>query len=67
MDSYIFRFYVHQKGQLIGHVGPKNVYGVKGNPYKDSKGRPTNGATTGPHLHFGVRKNEKYMNPLDLF
>lgn len=56
-----------QKGQLIGHVGPKNVYGVKGNPYKDSKGRPTNGATTGPHLHFGVRKNEKYMNPLDLF
>lgn len=56
-----------QKGQLIGHVGPKNVYGVNGNPYKDSQGRPTNGATTGAHLHFGVRKNEKYMNPLDLF
>lgn len=25
-----------QKGQIIGYVGPKNVYGVKGNPYKDS-------------------------------
>ena len=41
-----------QKGQIIGHVGPKYVYGVPGNQYHDSSGRPTNGATTGPHLHF---------------
>lgn len=53
------------KGQIIGHVGPKNVYGVKGNGYFDSNGNPTNGATTGPHLHFGMRINNEYVNPLN--
>ena len=31
-----------KKGQVIGEVGPKNVYGVPGNQYKDSNGNPTN-------------------------
>ncbi len=30
-------------------------------------GNPTNGATTGPHLHLGVRYNDDYINPLSLF
>ena len=45
------------KGQVIGHVGPKYVYGVSGNKYYDENGNSTNGATTGPHLHFGLRIN----------
>ena len=55
------------KGQHISNVGPKNVYGVVWNTYKDKNGEPTNGATTGCHLHLGVRINDKYANPLNLF
>lgn len=55
------------QGQIIGQVGPKNVYGVPNNPYKDSNGNPTNGATTGPHLHFTLKKNSQAVNPLDYF
>ncbi|MBQ2836481.1 MAG: M23 family metallopeptidase [Clostridia bacterium] len=53
------------QGQLIGTVGPKYVYGVSGNIYKDAEGRPTNGATTGCHLHIGFRLSDEYVNPLD--
>lgn len=56
--------YVSQ-GQLIAQVGPKNVYGIPNNKYKDSNGNPTNGSTTGPHLHFAIRENNNYKNPLD--
>ena len=56
-----------KQGQVIGSVGPKIVYGVLGNQYFDEQGNPTNGATTGPHLHLGVRIDGKYQNPLDFF
>ena len=56
-----------KKGQHIADVGPKNVYGVPNNPYKDKNGNPTNGATTGCHLHLGVRIDGKYINPMSLF
>lgn len=58
--------YVH-KGELIAYVGPKNVYGIANNPYKDSNGNPTNGATTGPHLHLTIKKEGTAVNPLDYF
>ena len=54
-----------ERGEIIGYVGPKYVYGVKGNTYTDSTGKPTNGATTGCHLHLGIRVNGEYTNPLN--
>ena len=56
-----------KQGQVIGQVGPKNVYNVPNNPYKDKNGNPTNGATTGTHLHFGVRFKDEYINPMSLY
>lgn len=55
-----FLVYVGQEviaGEMIAVVGPKNVYSVPNNPYKDSNGNPTNGSTTGPHLHFSLKKD----------
>ena len=59
IDEYVL------KGQKIGTVGPLNVYSVANNPYKDKYGNPTNGATTGPHLHLTIKKDGKAVNPLN--
>ena len=56
-----------ERGEVIGQVGPKYVYGVKGNNYQDENGKPTNGATTGTHLHFGIRLEDEYEDPLDYY
>lgn len=56
-----------EQNKIIGCVGPKNVYGIINNPYKDSNGNPTNGATTGCHLHFSVKVNNKNVNPLNFY
>lgn len=55
-----------KKGEIIGKVGPVNVYGVTNNPYKDKEGKPTNGATTGCHCHFTIRKDGELINPLEI-
>lgn len=56
-----------KKGEIIGQVGPKIVYGVPNNRYKDKYGNPTNGATTGCHLHFAVKKEGDFIDPFKLF
>ena len=55
------------KGTIIATVGPRNVYSVPNNPYKDENGNPTNGASTGPHLHLTIKKDGKAVNPLNYY
>lgn len=52
-------------GEIIGNVGPKYLENNLVSKYTDSSGKPTNGATTGAHLHFCIKKEGKYVNPLD--
>lgn len=47
-----------KQGQVIGCVGPKNVYGVKGNIYFDDNRKSYKSVLQlGPHLHLGIRIN----------
>lgn len=54
-----------EQSQVIGQIGPFNIYDVINNPYKDKNGNPTNGSTTGCHLHFSIKLNETAVNPLE--
>ena len=36
---------------------------LHGNPYRDSSGNPTNGATTGCHCHFTLREDGELIDP----
>lgn len=47
------------KGDVIGAVGPRNVYGVPNNPYKDSAGNPTNRCNNRMSLPFYRTKSRK--------
>lgn len=65
-------FIVHRnqevkKGELIAKVGPKYVYDIINNPYKDEKGNPTNGATTGCHLHLTIKEKGIAVDPLKYY
>lgn len=61
----VFKNETVSKGQVIANVGPKNIYNINNNPYHDSFGNPTNGATTGCHLHLTIKKDGIAVNPLE--
>lgn len=52
-----------EKGEVIGKVGPKYVSGPENNTYRDAAGNTTNGATTGCHCHFTLRKDGELVDP----
>ncbi len=58
---------VVKQGDYIANVGPKYVREHSYTTYRDSSGKPTNGATTGPHLHLAISINNKKVDPLSLF
>lgn len=53
-----------ERGQVLGQIGPFHVLDILNNPYKDKNGIPTNGATTGCHLHFSIKINGVPKDPL---
>ena len=55
------------KGQAVAKVGPKYVEKKPYTIYTDNTGKPTNGATTGPHLHFAISINGNKVDPSLLF
>lgn len=55
------------QGSVIAKVGPKYIDKKNYTVYTDSTGRYTNGATTGPHLHLSIIKDNTKIDPEILF
>ncbi len=55
------------KGEIIAKVGPKNVYGVPNNPYKDSNGNPTNRFYNWTSFTFKYKKRRQSRQSFGFF
>lgn len=58
--------YVNQ-GEIIAKVGPKNVYNVPNNPYKDRNGNPTNRLYNWTTFTFNYKKRRQSRQSFKLF
>ena len=68
--SPTFLVYIGQyvsKGEIVATVGPKNVYGVPNNPYKDSNGNPTNRFYYWTSFTFKHKERRQSRQSFDLF
>ena len=54
------------KGDIIATVGPKNVYGVPNNPYKDANGNPTNRSNYWSSFTFCNKKRRQSRQSFEL-
>lgn len=52
---------------MVAKVGPKYVDKKSYTTYTDDSGKCTNGATTGPHLHFAISIDGNKVDPSLLF
>ena len=55
------------RGEVVAKVGPKNVYGVPNNPYKDSNGNPTNRFYNWSTLTFKHKERRQSRRSFKLF
>lgn len=56
------------QGQVIRFCWSKKcIWSATETNIRIATGNPTNGATTGPHLHLGIRVNDEYVNPLNYY
>ena len=63
----VFKGQYINKGNVIAHVGPKNVYDVLNNPYKDSNGNPTNRCNYWSTSSFFNKKRRQSRQSFKLF
>lgn len=55
------------KGNIIGNVGPKIIYDIPNNPYKDKQGNPTNRCYYWMSFTFNNKKRRHSRQSFKLF
>ena len=54
-----------EQSQVIGQIGPFNLYYIINTPNKDKKGNPKIGSKPVFYLNFSIKINGSAVNPLE--